>query len=365
MVNTPTVSMIFDDLSALGEDVTSLYLPRPPIAQGLEKWRILKKNAVATLEESAPDAPKLIEELSRLELSDFHGLGLALFAAADEVKIMHLTHRPLPILKTRGSALMLPALADNSSTRARWVAIIDRDTPRLVVVNGSEVDDHTSSLDHMTYERVAKIRDEQSNVMFHSIARGGISAGDTGTAFHALGTGSDEEEEKAEDDFYRSFAKAVEAAVPPNTDHVVLAGDPRRTGRCAQHFKRLQTQQMHGAGEALEDKNLAHSVQELPHVEEHPPEGRSNRGGKDLETPSGLSAAAKQGRVATLSIDLHACGLDLDNADEHTKIRMWHDVPNVSALDEVARSALTTGATLDFQVNGSGQQVSGTARWAV
>ena len=198
MTTKQRLSSIHKDLATLGHEVVSLYLPRPSIHAGGDKWRILKKNAAAALEAAPFDISGLTNELASLGNADFRGNGVALFAAPSGLRVLHLAHRPRPVIKERGTALMLPALADAVSEGARWIAIVDLEKPRLLLETDGVLDDMTALLDHDSFEKIEGRRDVESDVLYHSAARGGAAAGASGTRFHSLGTDAHAEREKSE-----------------------------------------------------------------------------------------------------------------------------------------------------------------------
>lgn len=347
-------------LSGLGQDVVSLYLPRPAIETGGEKWRILKKNALAALAGVGAQAQPLADELEKLETADFRGLGIGLFSSPRGLRVLHLTHRPHPVLKARGAALMVPALADAAGSGAVWAAVADRDAPRLMVVDGGRIIDRTAHLAEADFGKIEGMRDVESEVLYHSAARGGASAGDTGTHFHSLGTDPNAEMEKAEEEFHGKFAKAVEAAVPPNAGRLVLFGDPHRAGRCAANFKRLDITQVHLAGDALTDDRIAAGVRDATAGE-----ASEVPGDLPLHGPAKVVAAAKEGRVATVFLSPGATGLEPGAGDEHTEIAVWTDetADGLAAVDQAVVQALAAGAGLVVARQPVAHDVAAQTRW--
>ncbi len=359
---TSTASAVHNALRDLGDNVVSLYLPLPAIEVGGEKWRILQKNALAKLEEHCPDHTGLAEELEGIDLPDFRGSGIGLFSDGGKVRVLHLTHRPRPLLKVGGPAAMLPALADSVSDVSRWVAVIDRDHARLVLVDNGRVIDHTARLTHDSFEKIAGMRETMNDVLFHSAARGGARTPAEGAAkFHALGTDLSGEHEKAEEDFYTGFAKAVEAAVPPSEGAIILAGDPKRTGRCAPHFHRLEVRQLHMAGDALTDESIADEVSALEPA--HPGEIGDADPAATAIGPIDVRKAGEAGQADAVCISGHLTGLEDGTTDEHTRINAWEDVADLDVADRAVAAAVETGARLLIAPEGQESPVVAHLRW--
>ena len=63
-----TFRQAFSDFS---DETVSVYVPRPAVEVGGEKWRILRKNVIDAVEKHAPKAKFILQRLEAFELADF------------------------------------------------------------------------------------------------------------------------------------------------------------------------------------------------------------------------------------------------------------------------------------------------------
>lgn len=266
MSHALTPRQIHDRLSELGETVASVYLPRPAVQTGGEKLRIATKTAAQAVEARAPYAEALIEALGALEQTDIQSPGLAMFQPeGGDVKTVRMNTPPNAMVHAGGPALWLPVVADAAMLNSAWVAAMDRDAPRLYKFAAGELHDFSAIVDLPDFGYISARREPQTDALFHSASHAGATAGHGGFAkFHALGTSEDEEAEKTDEVFNREAAIALEEGLPPTTQCVYLAGDPRRIGHIAAHLEgaRFEIVLVEAAGEALAPDRLKANISE-------------------------------------------------------------------------------------------------------
>ena len=206
-------------------NILSLYVPRPAIEVGGEKWRILRKNVVDTLEERGFSAAA--RRVDAIELTDFQGLGFALFAKGDRIQTAHLSHAPVLSVTTADVPYLLPLFVDLNARRTDWIVVINREKPELYCRVGTETTDFTDRLDAPAHADIQERREVQDDLLFHSTSRGPSA----NVAFHALGTDPREEEEKTDDSYFREAWAAIDDVIPHQVERLVIVGAEGTVGR--------------------------------------------------------------------------------------------------------------------------------------
>lgn len=333
-----TFRQAFADFS---DETVSVYVPRPAVEIGGEKWRILRKNVVDAVGKHAPTANFIKERLETFELADFRANGIALFDDGKNARMAHLNARPIASITTGEPPFILPLLADFQSRGTNWVLFIARDKPRLFLHQAGVVKDMTDRLDAPKYRSVEARRHVQDDVFFHSGSRGSARNSDSRSVHHALGSGGDEEREKTDRAFYEDVANAVDEALPPQTRTLHIIGAEGTVGHFAEVMEhgRFDLVQHHAGGEA--------------DVEEHIREALSDAEDDTTDLPAhqpipDLESAARSGKVGTLYVPLEHSLLEEMHAqtDEHVKLREFEDGSAEMAENRTAILALGNGADI-------------------
>ncbi|MEE2878592.1 MAG: hypothetical protein VX593_06280 [Pseudomonadota bacterium] len=335
-----TFRQAFADFS---DKTTSVYVPRPAIETGGEKWRILRKNVVDAVRDHSPDATFIAERLEAFELADFRGNGIALFDDGKNRRMAHLNARPVASITTEEPPFILPLLADYQSRETHWVLFITRDEPKLFLYQGGNVSDMTDRLDAPKYRSVEARRHVQDDVFFHSTSRGSASNGEGQSAFHALGSGADEERDKTDRAFYEDVANAADQALPPQTKQLHIIGEEGTVG----HFAKVME---HGRFELVQ-----HHAGGASHVEEHIREAFADEETTSGELPEGrnlpdLQDAARSGQLGALYLPIeHALLEEMhEQADEHVKLRSFDHDSDQAEENRTAILALENGAEISW-----------------
>lgn len=325
------------------DKTTSVYVPRPAIEIGGEKWRILRKNVVDAVEKQAPKAAFIRERLENFELADFRANGIALFDDGQNTRMAHLNARPIASITTGEPPFILPLLADFQSRDTHWVLFITRDQPKLFLHQGGHVKDMTDRLDAPKYRSVEARRYVQDDVFFHSGSRGREAARDGQPMYHSLGSDQNQEREKTDHAFYEDVANAVDEALPPQTETLHLIGEEGTVGHFAKVMApgRFDIVQHHAGGQQ--------------DVEQHIREAFADEEMEAADLPThkpipDLEAAARSGQLGTLYVPLeHALLEEMhDQTDEHVKLREFKDGSDEMAENRTAFLALGNGAEIHW-----------------
>lgn len=335
-----TFRQAFADFS---DKTVSVYVPRPAVEVGGEKWRILRKNVVDAVEKHAPKAEFIRERLENFELADFRANGIALFDDGKTARMAHLNARPVASITTGEPPFILPLLADLQSRGTHWVLFITRDKPQLFLHQGGVVKDMTDRLDAPKYRSVEARRHVQDDVFFHSGSRGSARSSDGRSIHHALGSGQDEEREKTDRAFYEDVANAVDEALPPQTKTLHIIGAEGTVGHFAEVMEhgRFDLVQHHAGGKAdVED----HIREALADTDEESAELPAHKPIPDLES------AARSGQLGALYVPIeHALLEEMhEQTDEHVKLREFEDGSEEMAENRTAFVALGNGADIHW-----------------
>ncbi|WP_300396467.1 hypothetical protein [Henriciella sp.] len=335
-----TFRQAFADFS---DKTVSVYVPRPAVEIGGEKWRILRKNVVDAVEKHAPQAKFILQRLESFELPDFRANGIALFDDGKHQRMAHLNARPVASITTDEPPFILPLLADFQSRETHWVLFVARDEPKLFLYQGGHVKDMTDRLDAPKYRSVEARRHVHDDVFFHSASRGSASNREGEAAYHALGTGSDEERDKTNRAFYEDVANAADLALPPQTKTLHVIGEEATVGHFAQVMEhgRFDVVQHHAGGEHEVEQHIKEAFGKEPVTEGQLPEGKN--------LPD-LQDAAKTGQLGTLYLPLeHALLEEMhDQADEHVKFREFAHESDEAEENRTAVLALANGAEISW-----------------
>ena len=347
--------------AGFSDKTTSVYVPRPSVEVGGEKWRILRKNVVDAVEKHAPDATFIKERLEGFELADFRANGIALFEDKDNQRMAHLNARPVASITTGEQPFILPLLADYQSRKTHWVLFVTKSEPKLYLYQGGNVKDMTGRLDAPKYRSVEARRHVQDDVFFHSGSRGSARSSDGRSVYHALGTGQDEERDKTDRAFYEEIANAADAALPPQTETLHLIGEEGTVGHFAKVMSssRFEIVQHHAGGTDNVEQHIIEAFAEEPAVDGELPEGKS--------LPD-LQDAAKAGQLGTLYLPLESAMLEEmhDQADEHVKFREFDHDSAEAEQNRTTMLALENGAEISWYAahdHGAVAEIRADLRW--
>ncbi|GGB77682.1 hypothetical protein [Henriciella pelagia] len=335
-----TFRQAFADFS---QDTMSVYVPRPSVETGGEKWRILRKNVIDTVKDHGPKSDFITNRLEHFDLPDFRGNGIALFDDGKQQRMAHLNARPVACITTGEPPFILPLLADFQSRETRWVLHVTKDEPKLYLYSGGYVSDMSDRLDAPKYRSVEARRHVQDDVFFHSGSRGSVRDSDSKSVHHALGSDQSREREKTDDAFYHDTFNAVTEALPPQTSSLHIIGEEGTVGRFAQvasHGRFEITQHHCGGTDNVEDKIIAVFQGETA-MDEQLPEGRN--------LPD-LQSAAASGQLGTLYVPIEHAQLEEmhEQADEHLKLRTYDEADVETEENRTAVLALANGADIHW-----------------
>lgn len=360
-LRTETLDALRDAANSLDGAVLSAYLPRPLIQTGGDKWDILQKNALQAFEAYGDMAEPAVAAVSELALQDFSGLGIGVFTDGTTLRTVHLKQRPIAVMDSSAVPFFLPVLADLPKGTGDWVIALDKDQAALYLWTNGQLIDMSDRLDAPSYDEIENRRAVQDDVFFHNAARGRVGGHRGPAIFHALGTAVGAEREKTDDAYFLQTAKALAAALPPQTDHVVIAGDSRTAGHFQSRFNDagISTEILVGAGEALHPEQLAEQLRSRPRNIDPVP--------SDAATDTDeITKAARNGRVERLFVSRDLCGVETGDlgTSEHLAFRV-PDGAQVMA-NGVALSALQTGAGIGWRDEGLGENgMAAALRWDV
>ncbi|WP_084398004.1 hypothetical protein [Henriciella aquimarina] len=335
-----TFRQAFADFS---DKTVSVYVPRPAIEIGGEKWRILRKNVIDEVKDHAPQADFILERLENFELPDFRANGIALFDDGKNRRMAHLNARPVASITTGQPPFILPLLADFQSRETHWVLFITRGEPKLFLYSGGHVKDMSDRLDAPKYRSVEARRHVHDDVFFHSVSRGSASNGDGESAYHALGTGQDEERDKTDRAFYEDVANAADLALPPQVKTLHIIGEEGTVGHFAKVMEhgRFDIEQHHVGGPNEVETHIQEVFGEQSAADDYLPEGKN--------LPD-LQDAAKSGQLGTLYLPIEHAMLETmhEQADEHVKLRAFDGESEQTAENLTAVLALENGAEIHW-----------------
>ncbi len=343
--------------------VASLYVPRPAIQVGGEKWRILKKNVLDEIEKRAEGYEALREIVEGLELNDFRGQGIAILQSGDTCRTVQLARRPVALLVVEDRPFILPAAADLLDQYTAWVMTIDKEQPKLYVYADGNLEDVSERLDALSYEEIENRRLVQDDVFFHASQRGIVGGHNGPGIYHALGTGEDEEREKTNTAYYQETIKKLEKALPPQVRKLHVAGDPGTVGRFCEliHSDHLTIEQHEGSGEALSPERLVKTLES--HIPELPEVGET------ISDRGEIRLAAERGQIETLYVSLDHSLLEerTGEVSEHLRLRDSDELGDVLRINEIVRLATANGAQLHWLPRHSGKAgidgVCASLRW--
>ncbi|MBB4657824.1 hypothetical protein [Parvularcula dongshanensis] len=332
--------------------VVSLIYPTPDVSGDQHKWDIAQKNILSRLDEdhglNERAAAKLRDYVASMDTEHLPTGGFALFADGEDVTIHPLTVRPAPTLH-EGEVYALPALVDAAAAQRYWVVVLDIDAPRLFEVQGGTWTDRTPK-EVMTLSGEMGRTEPMASVTFHSSGRPHIGqAGHAAAKFHGLGTATQDLKQTEIENVLTRFAVQVRDVVKGDSDPVLLAGDPKRTGLFRGHFdhQHLVEPDLHVAGDALELRELAGRAGDAMKAEEDK-RRKALLDELDRNTLTDntnlLLEAAREGRIATVYLREDGAGL-LHGDDERLKIDSVDDW-EVEARSSIVAYALKNGASL-------------------
>ena len=373
-----TLDALKDGLDALSSKTTTLYIPKPLVMTGGDKWRIQRKNVVDLLEERAPHATQTRELVENLELEDFRGEGLVVFedAGGDTngdgggdgggdgagFRTSHMNGRPQAMLCLDDKPFALPLLRDVGSRHTAWVLALDKDEPELFLYSGGDVIDHSARLRvedgsggdevPVSMDTVRERREVQNDFFFHSGSRGSVRTAQARSSTHALGADVDREEEKTLDAYYQLVIDAVRFGLPFQVRELFVMGTEKVVGRFCQLAEGdlgadFALHQIHD-GEATPERIKTHLESRLSELPERP----------DVETVTDAAAileAARMGRVGRLIVSDGLAGLDTTTDEDSERLKtlvvgegMGEALSDAVPVNAVALACLAQGAEFDF-----------------
>lgn len=339
-VSLETFRQAFADFS---QDTMSVYIPRPAVETGGEKWRILRKNVIDTVGDHNPKSDFITDRLENFELADFRGNGIAFFDDGKQQRMAHLNARPVASITTGEPPFIIPLLADYQSRETHWVLFVTKDTPKLYLYSGGNVGDMSDRLDAPKYRSVEARRYVQDDVFFHSGSRGSARDSDSQSVYHALGSDQSQEREKTDDAFYHDTFNAVTEALPPQTKTLHVIGEEGTVGHFAQiaSHGRFNIVQHHCGGTENVEQNIKSAFAGETAVDEKLPEGHN--------LPD-LQSAAASGQLGKLYVPVEHDQLEEmhDQADEHVRLRAYDGDDAETQENRTAILALANGAEIHW-----------------
>ncbi|WP_084420162.1 hypothetical protein [Henriciella litoralis] len=340
-MTTPALEEFKQTFSEFSDKTVSVYIPRPAVETGGEKWRILRKNVIDAVESHAPKSSFILERLANFELADFRANGIALFDDGEHHRMAHLSARPVASISTDEPPFILPLLADMQSHSTHWVLAITKGKPKLFLYANGFAKDMTDRLDAPGYRSVEARRQIQDDVFFHSGSRGREAARDGQPMYHSLGSDQSEEREKTDEAFYHDVFNAVEEALPPQTQSLHVIGEEGTVGHFASIAAngRFDIVQHHAGGQDDLEAKIVDAFKD-----ETSPE-------TDLPAPQpvpDLETAARSGQIGTLYVPtVHALLEEMhENADEHVKLRDFPEGSDEMSDNRTAMLAIMNGADI-------------------
>jgi len=344
-------SDLADRLTALGENVASVYLPTPDIQVGGEKFRIAVKNAIQQLAGRGGAAETVIARLEALELDEMQSPARAFFSDGETLLEAKMNQAPRALAATDTSALWLPLLADSADEASAWVVVVDRAAPKLYNASPSRMVDYSGVVDLPDFEAIQARRVPQVDVLFHSTSSGRRTPNHGGFAkFHALGTSQEEEQEKTEEVFFRELAMAIAHGVPASARTIILVGDPRAAGHTRAHLEGEPHELVYleDAGDGSDPDRLASAITGFLSARASKEAARTldETRPEALIEASDLAEAGRMGRVDTVWIARPASGLRASPEDEWLSFDDPEEVAAICRHQALIRPALDTGARL-------------------
>ncbi len=322
----------------------ALYLPRPIVEVGGEKWRIFRKNALSALEDlDVRDGPA-VEFIRSLNLAEFGGSGYAIFQSGGGFRHTRLSRRPFASLVRSDAPFILPLLADMSDRDTRWVLALDRNRPRLFLFDGTKLSLREDAFEDVDYEGVEERRLIQDDIFFHSSGRGSSGGARSPSIFHALGADQSRERDKTDEAFYREVIDALMNSLPGHVDRLVIFGDPHTVGPFEKLLAPtgLDVSTHHASGDALHEDR----IEEVMHSTREPAE----LSGDFLSGEEEVRTAADRGQIDTVYVNENLACLDRQtgNPSEHLRLRTAQDLKREIAINSIAVAAIETGAQLQM-----------------
>ncbi|WP_298918047.1 hypothetical protein [uncultured Algimonas sp.] len=338
IANNPHLETLIENgLKAEGGPYLSLAIQRPRLAGNVQKWDILKKNAVQDIEElleetfgEHADAPRAWSGRFGDVLDTFDPLanqcgGWLLVAREDGMDVFELQDTPQSAIVWGDTPYLLPVITDGIQRTRGWVLAVGQQQADLFRWDGVMMHDESHRLDYRSYDEMRETREPEGNVNLHTNsalrpnANGG--AGGSGAQFHAAGAAVDDYDEVQMKDYLNGVAKAVEPIIAGTGNPLIVAGDPKTAGWTKDLFElhELHDDHIDLAGDSLNADRLAEAA--APMLTAITTEGHElhDMGEGAPLTAAGLSAvdeAANEGRIRTLYLAADVDGFQDSNEDE-------------------------------------------------
>ena len=378
MQDAISLDTLKDGLARFGDATTTLYVPKPLVQIGGEKWRILRKNLIDDLADHAPQAKQAAEILEGMELEDFRGEGFVIFEEGDNVRTAHLNSRPAAMLETDARPFALPLLRDIGSRQTAWILALDKEEPRLFLYSGGDLLDHSARLrtrdgnddEPVTMDTIQDRREVQNDFFFHNGSRGRVRSADARSTYHALGADVDAEEEKTVDAYYQLVIDALKFGLPFQVQELYVMGTEKVVGRFCQLAegdlgKDFELHQIHN-GDASQETIIQEVESALPDTTTLPDVLTIT----DMDT---LREACTEGRVGELYVRDDLSGFDpvSEEGSEHVRLlrvgeRFGEDLADITPHNAIVLDALAQGAQIVFADSDvvGGAALRGVMRWA-
>lgn len=323
-----TLDLIRELADETGDVLGSIYFPTHRSGPDTQQDPIRLKNAIKALEAERErkelDAEKVEALLAHprrlIEDEEFwrhQSLGLALFCRPSGMRIMKLPFAPAEFSRLGERFHIAPLVRAAGDLPVFHMLALNRDGSALYDVAGEDVVERTLDPRLESLAAARGMSDYDADAGFHSDSRGSRrgEGGEATPRYHALGTGTDEQEEVELERYLASIAHAVGEALAGSQAPLVLAGGDRLCGHIRGMLKgpRLCEGFVARNVNGVEPETLASAAREIVLAETGSPrdeamerlEARLGSGEETaLKDPDKLKQAASEGRVDVAFLDL-------------------------------------------------------------
>lgn len=339
-----TLDTIRDLAEESGEILATIYIPTHVAGREIQQDPIRLKNAVQALEREAEGRgldhqpfQRLIEHPKALigagEFWRHQSLGLALFCRPAGMRVVKLPFVPPEIHRLGERFHVAPLLRGAGDTRVFHLLSVNRKGSTLYDIAGDQIAERPIEPMLDSLEAARGMSDYDAEAGFHSDATGGPRGkGPDGTPrYHALGTGTDEQEEIELERYLGSIARAVDQALGGSAAPLVLAGGDRVVGRIRQMLKAPGLCEGHVSRNTagVEAGTLAEAAREIVEAETPSPvrdafetlQARLASGeGTASSDYRNLMEAASEGRVDVAFLDLQQSAEGAEVDEQHSRM---------------------------------------------
>ena len=323
-----TLELIRELADETGDVLASIYFPTHRAGPGIQQDPIRLKNAIRALEaeqeEKRLDHDKVESLLSHprslMEDQEFwrhQSHGLALFCRPSGMRILKLPFAPVEFSRLGERFHIAPLVRAAGDLPVFHLLALNRDGSALYDVAGDDVAERTLDPRLESVAAARGMSEYDAAAGFHA-DRQGSRRGEGGEAtprYHALGTGTDEQEEVELERYLSSIAHAVGEALAGSQAPLVLAGGDRLCGHIRAMLKgpRLCEGFVARNVNGVEPAALASAARDIVLSETGSPrdeamerlEARLGAGEETaLKDPEKLKQAASEGRIDIAFLDL-------------------------------------------------------------